>query len=110
MGATRRDPTWYGADYAPPLLRLQGSGVVVAQWGMVMVQGGHSTEPLRLGGGHEVQVSAPVGIPSTEADVTLQEDEGMAETSSEGGETSDPTYVSLDGGDSNASTNASADT
>ena len=20
MGATRRDPTWYGADYAPPLL------------------------------------------------------------------------------------------
>ena len=85
MGATRRDSTWYGADYAPPLLRLQGSGVVVAQQGMGMMHRGQGTEPLRLGGGYEVQGSALVDMPSVEEDIASQQDEGMAETSSEGG-------------------------
>ena len=39
-GATCRDPTWYGADYAPPLLHLWSSGVMVA---LGMIQGGQGT-------------------------------------------------------------------
>ena len=89
MGATQRDPTWYRAYYAPPLLHLQSSGVVVLQQELGTIQGGQGTEPPRLGGGRRVQVTPLVDRPPMEADVASQEDEGMASTSSDDEETSD---------------------
>ena len=74
MGATRRDPTWYGADYAPPLLHQRSSGVVVAQQELGTIQGGQGTEPPQLGGGRRVQVTPLVDRPPMEADVASQED------------------------------------
>ena len=45
-----------------------------------------------------------------EADMASQEDEGMASSSSEDGETSDPIDLTLVEGDNNTSTDASTDT
>ena len=89
MGATRRDPTWYGADYAPPLLHQRSSGLVVARQELAAIQGGQGTEPLQLGGGHREQVTPLVDMPPMEADIASQEDEGMASSSSDYEETSD---------------------
>ena len=76
MGATRRDPTWYGADYAPPLLHQRSSGLVVARQELGAIQGSQGTEPLQLGGGHRGQVTPLVDMPPMEADMASEEDEG----------------------------------
>ena len=87
MGATRRDPTWYGVDYAPPKLHQRSSGLVVARQELGAIQGGQGTEPLQLGEGHRGQVTPLVDMPPIEADMASQEDEGMASSSSDYEET-----------------------